>query len=49
MSLVNIINVTVLNNPTHFSSAFQFQIQFECLQELPEGIFILIFKLKIFK
>lgn len=39
MSIVNIINVTVLDNPTAFSNPFQFEIQFECLQELEEGAY----------
>ena len=37
MSLVNILNVTVMNNPSDFSGAFQFEIEFEVLQDLPEG------------
>ena len=37
MSLVNIIQVTVLDNPTAFTNPFQFEITFECLQELQDG------------
>ncbi len=43
MSLINIMNVKVLNNPAHFSSRFQFQIQFECLQDLQDGILLSTF------
>ena len=39
MTLVNIIQVTVLDNPTAFTNPFQFEITFECLQELPDGVF----------
>jgi len=37
MALVNIINVTVMDNPTAFTNPFQFEVTFECLQELPDG------------
>ncbi len=37
MSLVNIINVEVLDNPTSFSNPLQFDITFECIQQLEEG------------
>ena len=29
--------VTVLNNPTHFSNPFHFEITFECLEPLNDG------------
>mmetsp|Transcript_23888 Transcript_23888/g.34198 ORF Transcript_23888/g.34198 Transcript_23888/m.34198 type:complete len:257 (-) Transcript_23888:75-845(-) len=38
MSLINIANVEVLNNPTSFTSPLQFEITFECLQELQDDI-----------
>ena len=38
MALVNIINIGVLNNPSSFNTDFQFEIQFECLQSLPEDL-----------
>jgi len=38
MSLVNILNVTVLDNPTAFSNPFQFEIQFECVQALDDDL-----------
>jgi len=28
----------VLDNPTHFQNPFQFEITFECLQELEDGM-----------
>ena len=39
MALVNIINMAVLDNPTAFTNPFQFEVTFECLQELQEGEF----------
>jgi histone chaperone ASF1 len=36
MSLVNVTNVIVHDNPTAFTNDFQFEIQFECLQELSD-------------
>ena len=41
MSVVNITNVVVLDNPTSFSNPFQFEITFECMQLLSEGMLIL--------
>jgi len=38
MALVNICDVTVLNNPTKFLDKFQFEITFECLENLPEDL-----------
>lgn len=38
MSFVNITNVIVLDNPTAFSNQFQFEITFECLQELSDDL-----------
>ncbi|SAL95771.1 hypothetical protein [Absidia glauca] len=38
MSLVNIINVKVLDNPTHFNNNFNFQITFECNAELKDDL-----------
>ena len=37
MALVNITNVVVLDNPSTFSNPLQFEITFECLQELEDG------------
>ena len=38
MALVNVIQVTVLDNPTSFTNPFQFEITFECLQELSDDL-----------
>ena len=39
MALVNIVNVTVLDNPSPFLRPFQFEITFECAEDLPQGMF----------
>lgn len=39
MAKVNISNVVVLDNPSPFQNPFQFEITFECLEDLPEGMF----------
>jgi len=38
MSLVNVINMTVLDNPSFFKNPFQFEITFECLQNLGDDL-----------
>ena len=45
MAKVHILNVTVHNNPAPFFTPFQFEIHFECLEELQDGKF---FKGKFF-
>lgn len=37
MSVVNILNIQVLDNPTKFLNPFQFEITFECISPLKEG------------
>jgi hypothetical protein len=37
MSVVNILNIQVLDNPTKFFNPFQFEITFECISALKEG------------
>lgn len=37
MAKVHICDVKVLNNPCPFFSPFQFEIVFECIDEIPEG------------
>lgn len=31
------LNVAVLDNPSPFGNPFQFEITFECMEDLPEG------------
>mmetsp|Transcript_11290 Transcript_11290/g.17466 ORF Transcript_11290/g.17466 Transcript_11290/m.17466 type:complete len:214 (-) Transcript_11290:2142-2783(-) len=38
MALVNVCNVVALDNPTKFTNPFQFEITFECLQELEDDL-----------
>mmetsp|Transcript_31052 Transcript_31052/g.35374 ORF Transcript_31052/g.35374 Transcript_31052/m.35374 type:complete len:210 (+) Transcript_31052:128-757(+) len=38
MSLVNVTNVVVLDNPTQFTNPFQFEITFECIQDLSDDL-----------
>lgn len=38
MAKVNICNVVVLDNPSQFSNPFQFEITFECLEDLQEDL-----------
>lgn len=38
MARVQVTNVTVLDNPTHFLNPFQFEVTFECFEDLPEGM-----------
>ena len=37
MAKVHIVDVQILNNPGPFFSPFQFEITFECIDEIPEG------------
>eukprot|EP00112_Aurelia_sp_Birch-Aquarium-sp1_P007403 Seg1806.9 transcript_id=Seg1806.9/GoldUCD/mRNA.D3Y31 product="Transcription initiation factor TFIID subunit 7" protein_id=Seg1806.9/GoldUCD/D3Y31 len=38
MTKVKIIGITVLDNPSKFFNPFQFQITFECAEDLPEDL-----------
>eukprot|EP00607_Mallomonas_marina_P008949 CAMPEP_0182422652 /NCGR_PEP_ID=MMETSP1167-20130531/8396_1 /TAXON_ID=2988 /ORGANISM="Mallomonas Sp, Strain CCMP3275" /LENGTH=240 /DNA_ID=CAMNT_0024600887 /DNA_START=37 /DNA_END=759 /DNA_ORIENTATION=- len=38
MALVNVTDVVVLDNPSAFTNPFQFEITFECLQELQDDL-----------
>lgn len=38
MSIVNILDVNCLNNPCRMSEQFNFEITFECIAPLKEGI-----------
>lgn len=42
MSIINLLNVIVLDNPCAFTNPFQLEITFECLRDLPDGIFLII-------
>ena len=42
MAKVHIINVVVLDNPSPFFNPFQFEITFECVEDLQEGICFII-------
>ena len=37
MAKVEVTNMTVLDNPTAFKNPFQFEITFECIENLPDG------------
>lgn len=37
MTAINITAINVLDNPTLFVNPFQFEIQYECLQDLEHG------------
>lgn len=43
MSAVNITNVTVLDNPASFLTPFQFEISYECVSSLKDGMSVCIF------
>lgn len=38
MAKVHIVNVVVLDNPSSFSNPFQFEITFECIEDLKEDL-----------
>jgi histone chaperone ASF1 len=37
MSVVSLLGVKVLNNPAQFTDSYEFEITFECLEQLREG------------
>lgn len=37
MAYVNVLNVQVLDNPSAFVNPFQFEITFECVNQLKDG------------
>jgi len=45
MAKVHVSNVVVLNNPCEFNTPFQFEITFECIEELKEGNAVLKYHL----
>lgn len=38
MSVVSLLGVKVINNPAAFSDPYEFEITFECLEQLQKGI-----------
>ncbi|KTF82198.1 hypothetical protein cypCar_00033739 [Cyprinus carpio] len=38
MAKVQVLNVAVLDNPSPFGNPFQFEITFECMEDLPEDL-----------
>lgn len=38
MSVVSLLNVTVNNNPASFGDPYEFEITFECLENLSKGM-----------
>jgi len=38
MAKVHIVNVVVLDNPSPFKNPFQFEITFECVEDLQEDL-----------
>lgn len=42
MAKVQLANVAVLDNPSPFLNPFQFEVTFECIEELKEGTFLYI-------
>lgn len=42
MSAVNITNVTVLDNPASFLTPFQFEIAYECVTPLKDGMCVCV-------
>lgn len=41
MSVVSLLGVKVLNNPAPFTAPYEFEITFECLEQLQKGEAIL--------
>lgn len=39
MAKVQLCNVVVLDNPAPFFNPFQFELTFECIEELKEGMY----------
>lgn len=48
MAKVQLANVAVLDNPSPFLNPFQFEVTFECIEDLKEGIIHTIFYIFIF-
>ena len=37
MSVVSLLGVNILNNPAKFTDKYEFEITFECLEQLEKG------------
>jgi len=37
MSVVSLLGVNVMNNPARFTDKYEFEITFECLEQLEKG------------
>ena len=37
MAKVQVLNVAVLDNPANFFKPFQFEVTFECIEDLSDG------------
>lgn len=46
MAKVHVCNVVVLDNPSPFFNPFQFEVTFECIEDLKEGNLSLPYLLK---
>lgn len=40
MSVVSLLGVKVINNPAAFNASYVFEITFECLEQLREGVIV---------
>jgi histone chaperone ASF1 len=40
MSVVSLLGVKILNNPATFTSPYEFEITFECLEQLQKGMYL---------
>lgn len=49
MAKVQLANVAVLDNPSPFLNPFQFEVTFECIEELKEGKDMRIFRTMTYK
>jgi histone chaperone ASF1 len=38
MSVVSLLGVSILNNPAKFTDNYEFEITFECLEQLEKGM-----------
>lgn len=48
MAKVQLSNVVVLDNPSPFLNPFQFELTFECIEDLNEGICLIMIDILLF-